>query len=58
MKPITEGINKTFVHIPTGRLYTGYDVEDILWTIEKERERAISRDRESYSAEEFTELYV
>ena len=31
--PITEGIWKWYVHIPTGRRYHGADAEDIVWYI-------------------------
>ncbi|MCI4436321.1 MAG: hypothetical protein JHC33_05860 [Ignisphaera sp.] len=58
-RPVTEGINKAFVHIPTGAVYTGYDVEDILWTLNRMRELGIcKKDTYPYMAEEFTELYV
>jgi hypothetical protein len=58
-RPVTEGINKAFVHIPTGEVYTGYDVEDILWAINRMRELGIcKKDTYPYIAEEFTEVYV
>jgi hypothetical protein len=58
-RPVTEGINKAFVHIPTGEVYTGYDVEDILWAINRMRKLGIGKkDTYPYIAEEFMELYV